>query len=61
MSFFCHGGINEMYSDINDIKSAGSKDEAIQAYGALIKALNSYLGLLNRVITPKVGDKWELV
>jgi hypothetical protein len=53
--------INEMYLGINDIKSAGSKDEALQAYDALIKALNSYLGLLNRVITAKVGDKWELV
>ena len=53
--------INEMYLDINDIKNARSKDDAMSSYNALIKALNSYLGLLNRVTTPKVGDKWELV
>ena len=53
--------INEMYLDINDIKGASSKEEAMKSYDALTKALNSYLGLLNRVITSKVGDKFELV
>ena len=53
--------INEMLLDIDDIKKATSKKEALQLYTALTNALNSYLSLLNRVITPKVGDKWELV
>jgi hypothetical protein len=53
--------INEIFLDINDVQSAASKEQALQSYEAALKALNSYLGLLNRVITPKVGDKWDLV
>jgi hypothetical protein len=53
--------INEISLDIDDIKSAASKEDALKSYNAAIKALNSYLGLLNRVITTKVGDKWDLV
>lgn len=53
--------INEIYLDIGDFKNAASKEEAAQAYQALTNALNSYLGLLNRVITSKVGDKWDLL
>ena len=53
--------INEMFLDIDDIKNATSKKEASQKHKAALKAVNSYLGLLNRVITSKVGDKFELV
>lgn len=53
--------INELGLDIDDIKNASSKEEAAKAYRALISALNSYLGLLNRVITAKVGDKFQLI
>lgn len=53
--------INEINLDIYDIKNAASKEDAAQAYLAAVSALNSYLGLLNRVITPKVGDKFDLV
>lgn len=53
--------INEISLDIDDIKNASSKEEATSAYQATIKAVNSYLCLLNRVITPKVGDKLQLL
>jgi hypothetical protein len=53
--------INEMYLDVEDIKNAPSKETALQSYQALISALNSYLALINRVITLKIGDKWVLV
>lgn len=53
--------INEISLDIDDMKNASSMDEALFAYEAAVKALNSYLGMLNRVITPKVGDKIELL
>jgi hypothetical protein len=53
--------INEIFLDINDIKYASSKEEATKSYKAIVNALNSYLGLMNRAITSKVGDKWDLV
>jgi hypothetical protein len=53
--------INEMYLDINDIKNASSKEEATKSYKVIVNALNSYLGLMKRAITSKVGDKWDLV
>ena len=53
--------INEIYLDIDDIKNAKSKEEASKSYEGCVKAMNSYLGLLNRVTTPKVGDKWDLL
>jgi hypothetical protein len=53
--------INEINLDIDDIKTAASKADAVKAYKAAANALNSYLGLLNRVTTTKVGDKFDLV
>lgn len=53
--------INEINLDIDDIKNAPSKEEAAKFHLAALKALNSYLGMLNRVITSKVGDKFDLV
>jgi hypothetical protein len=53
--------INEISLDIDDIKNAKSKEDARFAYEALENATNSYLSLLNRVITPKVGDKLPLI
>lgn len=53
--------INELGLDIDDIKKAGSKEDATKSHRAAINALNSYIGLLNRVVTPKVGDKFDLV
>lgn len=53
--------INEIYLDIDDIKNAPSKQEAMFAYDAAVKAMNSFLVMLNRVIIPKVGDKLELL
>jgi hypothetical protein len=53
--------INEIYLDINDIKAATSKDDALQSHAAAVKALNSLLGMINRVTNPKVGDPFPLV
>lgn len=53
--------INEINLDIDDIKKAPSQEAAVASHASAKKALNSYLGLLNRVITSKVGDKFELV
>ncbi|CAJ1930693.1 unnamed protein product [Cylindrotheca closterium] len=53
--------INEIALDIDDIKNAKSKQEALSAFSAAKKATNSYLSLVNRVIIPKVGDKLELI
>jgi hypothetical protein len=52
--------INEMYLLINDMRNAPSVDVAQeQVYPALCSAVNSYLTLMNRVITSKVGDKFS--
>ncbi len=53
--------INEMYLRISDIQNASNVEEAMSAHTALKKAMNSYLSMLNRVITPKVGDKFEYI
>jgi len=53
--------INEIFLDINDIKNADSKSSALAAHAAAKRALNSYISLMNRVITSKVGDKFVLV
>ena len=41
------------------MKNATSKDEALIAYNAAKKSINSYLSMINRVITSKVGNKFE--
>lgn len=54
--------INEMYLRIGDYRVALEKGDASGAkvaYGCLIKACNSYLTLLNRSITSKVGDPFS--
>jgi len=53
--------INELSLDIDDIKKAPRREEAMKSLQAAKAAINSYLGLLNRVITPKVGDKFDLI
>eukprot|EP00980_Cylindrotheca_fusiformis_P005634 scaffold1184_cov132-Cylindrotheca_fusiformis.AAC.55 len=53
--------INEIALDIDDIKNAKSKEEAKRAYEGAVKAVNSFLSMLNRVITPKVGEKMKLL
>jgi len=53
--------INEVYLDISDMRNASSDSEKKKAWVSAKKALNSYLGMLNRVITAKVGDKFELL
>lgn len=54
--FLARWYINEIFLDINDIRSAPSKEVALQIHSACKLALNSYLTLMNRVITSRVGD-----
>ena len=59
--FLARWYINEIYLQLQDAQSASSADEAAKYYGYAKKATNSYLGLLNRVITSKIGDPLELL
>lgn len=57
--FLARWYINEIYLLVNDLRNASSNgQQAKQVYTALRGATNSYLTLMNRVITPKVGDKF---
>eukprot|EP00529_Nitzschia_sp_RCC80_P026197 CAMPEP_0113480538 /NCGR_PEP_ID=MMETSP0014_2-20120614/21929_1 /TAXON_ID=2857 /ORGANISM="Nitzschia sp." /LENGTH=352 /DNA_ID=CAMNT_0000373975 /DNA_START=108 /DNA_END=1167 /DNA_ORIENTATION=- /assembly_acc=CAM_ASM_000159 len=53
--------INEVALDITDIKNAKSQDDARRSYDAAIAALNSYIGLINRCITSKVGEPFTQI
>jgi hypothetical protein len=56
--------INEMYLRIGDYRDAlaiGDANKAKACYDCLTKALNSYLSLLNRSITSKVGDQFGYI
>ena len=59
--FLARWYINEIYLDIADIKSAQSKEAAEVSHANAVLALNSFLGMLNRSITAKVGDPFVLV
>lgn len=51
--------INEIYLAIGDIQSASNEKDALKSHMSAKKAVNSYLAMINRVITSKVGDKFE--
>jgi len=56
--------INEIYLRIGDYRRAlasGDREDAKFSYQCMIKAMNSYLTLLNRSITSKVGDPFTYV
>jgi hypothetical protein len=53
--------INEIYLDVSDICTAKTEQEAMKSYTAVRKAVNSYLTMVNRVITPKVGDQFDFL
>ncbi len=53
--------INEMYLLITDLKQATDPSQRQKIYSILTKAVNSYLTLMNRVITPKVGEKFQYI
>jgi len=59
--FLAHWYVNEVWLRVGDFKKANDQKEAKQALEAAKKAVNSYLTLMNRVLTPKVGDKFEYV
>ena len=52
------------YLRIGDMKTAlnnGDANEAKACYGYVKKAMNSYLTLMNRVVTSKVGDSFGYI
>lgn len=56
--------INEMYLRIGDYRDSLVRGDAIEAkacYDYLTKAMNSYLSLLNRSITSKVGEQFGYI
>ncbi len=53
--------INEMYLQIADIQLSKDSKDAMIHYENAKKAANSYIQLMNRVITSKVGDKLPFV
>ena len=56
--------VNEIYLRIGDYRRAlisGDDEDAKFSYQCMIKAMNSYLTLLNRSITSKVGDPFTYV
>ena len=53
--------INEILLRAGDIRNDSDEDARRSSYVALKKALNSYLSLVNRAITEKVGDKFEYI
>lgn len=55
--FLARWYINEIYLLVNDLRNATTDEDAKSIAGAVRSAANSYLALMNRVITPKVGDK----
>mmetsp|Transcript_11562 Transcript_11562/g.27169 ORF Transcript_11562/g.27169 Transcript_11562/m.27169 type:complete len:301 (-) Transcript_11562:177-1079(-) len=59
--FLARWYINEIYLDIGDVRSAPSQQVAEASFANAVRAMNSYLGMLNRSITSKVGDPFVLV
>jgi hypothetical protein len=59
--FLARWYVNEIYLRISDIRNASSPELARNAYNSLVKAINSYYSMMNRVITSKVGDKFAYV
>ncbi|KAL3806013.1 hypothetical protein ACHAXA_010776 [Cyclostephanos tholiformis] len=56
--------VNEMYLRIDDYRNALSRGDVADAracYDILVKATNSYLSLMNRSISSKVGDKFGYI
>ena len=59
--FLARWYINEIYLRIGDIQNASSESEALAAYDAAKKSMNSYFSMLNRIISSKVGNKFEYI
>ena len=59
--FLARWYINEIYLQLLDARNSDSPKEAAVAYKNAKKAMNSYLGMMNRVINTKVGDPFELL
>lgn len=53
--------INEIYLRINELRRASSKSEAIDEFDAIKMAINSYLSIMNRAISSKVGEKFKYI
>jgi len=59
--FLARWYINEIYLQMGDVRAASTPADALKAYANAKKAINSYLGMLNRVINAKVGDPFDLL
>jgi hypothetical protein len=53
--------INEIFLRIGELQGISDIDQGITALSAIKKAINSYLTIINRAITSKVGDKFNYV
>lgn len=53
--------VNEIYLRIGDVRDAGTVEEARTRFGFLVKATDSYLALMNRAVTSKVGEPFGYV
>jgi len=53
--------INEIYLRIGDIRNSSNEKDSMAALEAAKKSINSYYAMLNRVITNKVGNKFEYI
>jgi hypothetical protein len=53
--------INEIFLRIGELRSISDIDQGILVVGVIKKAINSYLTVINRAITSKVGDKFKYV
>ena len=59
--FLARWYINELYLLLKDAHDASTPEQAAASVAAAQKAANSYLTMMNRVITSKVGDKFEYI
>jgi hypothetical protein len=59
--FLARWYINEVYLLIGDMRMTEDQASRQRIYASIRKAINSYFAMLNRVITSKVGDKFEYV
>uniref|UniRef100_A0A7S4B4V3 Uncharacterized protein n=2 Tax=Chrysotila carterae TaxID=13221 RepID=A0A7S4B4V3_CHRCT len=56
--------VNEAYFAMDDIEAAAAasdKAAAVAAWQAGAEYINAFIGLVNRNITPKVGDQFEFI
>ena len=53
--------INEIFLRISELQTISDIDQSITVFSVIKKAINSYLTIINRAITSKVGEKFIYV